>query len=120
MLAGRPSAQYDDLHYLPSSPFALPGSRDAISFGVALSTTYALFIACIAGSVSLDETALTVLTSSAPFGPVISVFFSTGATFWKPKMCLSSTSAVYLFFCSCCGSVEKPSPPVALPWSSSV
>src|SRR2546430_12950218 len=117
VLAGRPSTEDDDLHYF--RPFA---ERNwlAMSFGVFLSTTYALFIACIAASVNLAETALAVLARSAPFDPESKLFFSTGATFWNPKMRLLSTSAVYLLCWSCCGSVENPSPPVALFWSSSV
>ncbi len=45
-------------------------------------------------------------------------FDTTGATFWNPKMCLSSISAVYLPVANA-GSVVKMSPPVTFPESIS-
>ena len=66
----------------------------ATASGDCLSIATALFIACIALSVSFAETALTVCSEFAP--PAVASFCeTTGATFWKPKMCFVSVSTVY-------------------------
>ena len=57
-----------------------------------------------------------IFAISLPVWPFINFCDTTGATFWKPKMCLSSTSSVY-FELLCCGSVVNPSPPVTWPLS---
>ena len=48
----------------------------------------------------------------------MSFFDTTGATFWKPKMCFVSARATYLPVANA-GSVVKMSPPVTLPESIS-
>jgi len=69
MLAGGPSAEDDYVHYF--RPFALRNA-EATAAGVFLSIATALFIACMAASVSLDETAFTVL-ANATGQPAISL-----------------------------------------------
>ena len=83
-----------------------------------MSTATALFIAIIAAFVSF---ALPAFTAEVNFEPSAetSDFEVTGATFWKPKMCLLSWRATYLPVANA-GSVVKMSPPVTDPLSISV
>jgi hypothetical protein len=66
----------------------------ATATGVFLSIATALFIAIIAWFVSLAETAFTVEVNVEPPAET-SDFFTTGATFWNPKMCFVSASETY-------------------------
>jgi hypothetical protein len=59
-----------------------------------------LFIARIAPSVSFAETALTALADAEP-PAAARLRETTGATLWKPKMCLVSVSTVYFEPSSC-------------------
>src|SRR5581483_1096878 len=99
-------------------PFAFRNAL-ATELGSCLSTTTALFIAIIAGSVSLAETALTVLANVEPAACATDVL-TIGATFWKPVTCFGSASTVYFDGLLSGGSVENTSAACTLFWSSSV
>src|SRR6266540_3289637 len=101
-------------HY--ARPFAFRKAL-ATAAGVFLSTATALFIAIIAAFVSFALTAFTAVVNFEPSAET-SAFDVTGATFWNPKICLLSISAVYLPVANA-GSVVKMSPPVTRPWSIS-
>ena len=87
MLAGRPSAEDDDLHYF-SSPFALRNAvRDLLRRRLVARST-ALFIALHRRQGQLRRDGVARLREQRPVRPFSSFCDTTGATFWKPKMCL--------------------------------
>jgi hypothetical protein len=78
-----------------------------------------LFIAAIAGVVSLAETALTVFVNVGPAAFSTDVFTS-GVTFWNPVTCFGSASTVYFEGFASGGSVVKTSAASTWPLSSAV
>ena len=76
-----------------------------------------MFIAIIAGVVSLADTAFTVVMNVGPAAWSTEVVTS-GVTFWNPVTCFGSASTVYFEGLASGGSVENTSAASTSPLSS--